>query len=704
MNVSFSVGLILCLVGPATPEQGQSPAMRRLQPPDLIAQVLTDRPEAPLAGELWTLSRALSASRSRTEQRAITLAYWQLAEAAAKYNAARIQIKKLQDMQPRPGEEAMLRAAQSSAAARRSAAELSATEAQYALAAPMHLPPQSALPWPGDLPHVGGYRTNYQELTLHQMLPDRARLIDRILPLQRSVIEGRAAAVLAAEDVLAALEEDHRTDRADLSAVITAVERRFQQQAAFIETVCGYNREIAEYACAAAPPGLPPAQLATWLIPPAPHLPAPSAVLQDSAVQPADHLEPTPAPPENLTGKNQPTPAVRLLGPLVPVAPTPAENDGPPAESSSPAVTTGELGIDAKGTVPFSSTVPAQPSENRDSSQLPRSPTSPPSDDPFTPRKNKPTPARRPRPEEKGTVPPTLREKEDNPQETISTASPRLVRKEVLTTTAPQASATAALYSALQGADPAVQAKQLTLILHENRVLPEHSGRPMALEECLSRWAGGDRKAAVSAYWTVGQRAAEYQVSAEQRDILDSLTPKVLERRGTPSGAGEMLQLRAAQLDAKAAVLEARVRLAEAQFVLARLTQATAAAEWPLPTTAPHFGQYDMKFEEQSRRITESWPMRRLAATIPQFSGCLQEQAAAVIAADAARTDAATEYDAGRAALTTVLNRIASQTRRTLEFLQTQNDYNRALAEYVLSILPPETPPNRLVAALVVKP
>jgi hypothetical protein len=36
--------------------------------------------------------------------------------------------------------------------------------------------------------------------------------------------------------------------------------------------------------------------------------------------------------------------------------------------------------------------------------------------------------------------------------------------------------------------------------------------------------------------------------------------------------------------------------------------------------------------------------------------------------------------------------------------LNTLTDYNRALAEYVLTVMPPATPVNRLVTALVVKP
>ena len=47
---------------------------------------------------------------------------------------------------------------------------------------------------------------------------------------------------------------------------------------------------------------------------------------------------------------------------------------------------------------------------------------------------------------------------------------------------------------------------------------------------------------------------------------------------------------------------------------------------------------------------------------------------------------------------------VGRQTQQTLAFLDILTDYNRAIAEYVLTVLPPATPADKLVAALVVKP
>ena len=47
---------------------------------------------------------------------------------------------------------------------------------------------------------------------------------------------------------------------------------------------------------------------------------------------------------------------------------------------------------------------------------------------------------------------------------------------------------------------------------------------------------------------------------------------------------------------------------------------------------------------------------------------------------------------------------VGAQGRQTLALLQVLVDYNRAIAEYALSVLPPATDADRLAAALVLKP
>jgi hypothetical protein len=262
----------------------------------------------------------------------------------------------------------------------------------------------------------------------------------------------------------------------------------------------------------------------------------------------------------------------------------------------------------------------------------------------------------------------------------------------------------APLYPALADAEPAVRAKQLTVTLHWDRSLPESAGKPINLLQCLASSPPGAQRAAIGAYWLVRQQAAQYQVLAQQAEWIEALTPVVLERRSQPTGAAEMLRVRSAQLSTEAAVREAHAALIEAQFDLVLRIGGVADSVWPLASTPPHSGRYLLKLEAQPKSLAQSWPMRRLAAMIPALGESVQQRATAVIESDAARAAATEKYRAGGASLDSVLESVAEQTEQTVAFLETLTDYNRAIADYALAVLPPAAPAEKLASALVVKP
>ncbi len=265
------------------------------------------------------------------------------------------------------------------------------------------------------------------------------------------------------------------------------------------------------------------------------------------------------------------------------------------------------------------------------------------------------------------------------------------------------AAATSPLYPALLDAAPGVRAKELTAALHWDRSLPQGIGQPMNLLDCLTRDTGTNRQATINAYWRVRQRAAEYQVLAQQVELLEAFEPLALERRKAPAGAVEMLRLRRAQLAADASLREAHVALIEAQYALALRIGATGDSAWPLASTVPHAGKYLLMVEAQPPAVAQSWPVRRLAATIPGLGESVQQHAAAVVESDAARVAAAEKYRAG-APIDQTIEGVAAQTKLTLALLETLTDYNRAIAEYALTVLPPAVAADKLVPALVLKP
>ena len=237
------------------------------------------------------------------------------------------------------------------------------------------------------------------------------------------------------------------------------------------------------------------------------------------------------------------------------------------------------------------------------------------------------------------------------------------------------------------------RAKQLTAALHWDRNLPPAASEPMSLAECLQACSSGNRAAAVNAFWLARQRAAEYQVLVQRVELLDGLAADGLAAGGS---ATDELRRQAAREAANPAVLEAHVALLEAQFELAGLTTTIGDRPWPIPSTPPHSGSYVLNFDALPRQLVDSWPLRRLAITIPGLHDNVLRHADAVVKADAARASAGNS-------LIAAIQRIDRQTEQTLAFLRALTDYNRAIAEYALTVLPPNTANKRLLVALVLQ-
>ena len=308
------------------PAEPAAPASKsgshRLNPPEMVAEALTLPSHSTLQGQPLTLLRALSATPDRGRQLEIAKTYWRLTQAVANYHFALEHADALKKLSSR-GDDATMRTARASSVARLREAELEAADVQHELAALLSLPPSAAaLPLPSDRPHVGPYRTKFQELFAGRTAPDSAQLAERVLPIWRQAIDDRAAAVQAAEDALAAAIDDHAARTAEASAVVHCDTELARQQRAFIHAVCDYNRQIAEYGLIVAAPGVNPQVLVSMLIGTASEPLSPAI---DPSVQPAGLIEPvpvagvaplrnepTPAPPRDeyfKSKKSEPTPA-----------------------------------------------------------------------------------------------------------------------------------------------------------------------------------------------------------------------------------------------------------------------------------------------------------------------------------------------------------------------------------------------------------
>jgi len=651
------------------PASALPPARHRLTPPEMAAEALVLPPEGRLTGRPLSLLAALSSTADRRQQIEVTHAYWRLAEAVAVYCYSLDYDRQLQGLQTGGDQAGAWRAARASSAASVQEAEVAAVAAQHELAALTLLSPDAALPLPADRPHVGPYRTHFDQLFSTRTAPARTRLIDRTLPILCRAVDGRAAAAQAAQDALTAAVNAHGASGADLPAVLACLEEYLRGRQAFIRTVCRYNHEIADYALTVAGPGSSGQVLVAMLINPTPQPgtirrmvgPLPSG--DDGWLEPATHIERVPTParrpgqavptPAERPGRKEPTPA-RRVGQN---EPTPA-----PLRTMPPA-----LDRDQEVPPPATSWSPSHPSGRVHPTWAPQGKET---DSPGSASPGRSSAPVEPRPAE---------------------AIPRTVDKPVADVQGNPC--TPALYPALAGTPSQTQAEQLTLTLHWDRTLPEGIGDPVSLADCLGRQSGGNRGELIGAYWLARQRAAEFQVLSEQAQLFDDL---LLFPRDAENAAG--LRLATARFGAAAAVHEAHAALLDAQFQLATQMGRASNAAWPMPSTAPCSDPYPVKPDALPDRPAESWPARRLAAMIPGLGEGLQRRAAAVVEADAARAVAGSQGD-GRS-IEPVLCGIRRQTEQTLAFLAALTEYNRAVAQYALTVLPPDTPGDKLAAAL----
>jgi hypothetical protein len=295
---------------PATPE-----VPGHLQPAavDLVAEALSLPAGSTVTGQPLTLLSVLSTVQDRRQQSEAVHAYWRLTAAVAEYRICLDRENQLGKLASRPDEAADLRAARAVAAAALREAEAEVVTAQHELAAGVMLPPQSPLPLPADRPHVGAYRTLFAELFAAQPALDRARLLDRTLPLRQRAVEAHTTAVQSTEDALAAAMSGQTSGDGRLAKTLGRLNDHFRQRQALMAAVCRYNHDIADYALAVAAPEAGAEALAGMLIKQNRTTVPPAGAGEASGTVPASYQQPLAPPPDApiVPGKNWPTRAVR---------------------------------------------------------------------------------------------------------------------------------------------------------------------------------------------------------------------------------------------------------------------------------------------------------------------------------------------------------------------------------------------------------
>jgi hypothetical protein len=214
----------------------------------LLAEAISSAHDVDLATQPLPLIDALARVGDRTAQHQVVVAYWRLAIAQAEYHfcrQARDRIKEQLQSQQKNSASAESQLAEREAAV--DEAKLAVVKAGGQLASLIGLDANTTIPWAVDRPHVGKYGTKYERLFDDRSAPPKLRLLHRTLPLSRVAIDGRCAAVLAANDAIEAMQEDARQGANEVTEIDAACDRLAAQQRAFLKCVLRYNEDIAEY-------------------------------------------------------------------------------------------------------------------------------------------------------------------------------------------------------------------------------------------------------------------------------------------------------------------------------------------------------------------------------------------------------------------------------------------------------------------------
>lgn len=624
------------------PVEGRSP---RSHAPAVLGNLLTLPDELKPVGRWTPLAEVLASAADPQQQLEATRAYWKLASAVALYRIAADEYQALEAIRAEvsarrqsPDELVEVQVRRGQAAAQLEQAAGKLLEAQYELAQRMRVPAGAPLPLPGDKPHVGTYNTRFEQIYASGVAPPAARFASRTLELRQAQIDRRAAAVQAAGDVLEAEQEAYSRGAVPFSSLSMALERWGRQRRTFLADVVQYNSQIADYALSVPHGGLAVDTLAAMLIKSPLKWSGPTA--EPSYVTPATF--------------NQPLP---VAGPI-PLPPPPAELSGGRREPT--------LARPREKKAPQSDNEPAL---------LPKDVL--PGSEPAVPIST-------------------------NPLTGGLQFGPHEVQRQPLPASAASgAPADPGLYSALAGAAPAKRAQELAGLLNWNRQLSAESGTPLSLEQCMAALPAGSRQSALAAYWRTRQAMADSQAVLQEIEQLNAAQAAVLRNRQHPRGAEAMLHVRSGQLDLAAAEIDAQLALLAEQFALTQVLGWPLEKPWALPSTAPHGGGYRLKADAQPHAIADSFAFKRSTVIVPALHLTLQQQADAVVLADAERAMLSAAVENGSATVEQLLAAINRQSQETRSFLATLTRYNTEIGSYALAVLPPQTPPDTVVRALV---
>jgi len=216
------------------------------------------------------------------------------------------------------------------------------------------------------------------------------------------------------------------------------------------------------------------------------------------------------------------------------------------------------------------------------------------------------------------------------------------------------------------------------------------TGRPMTLLEAIGRTADRAQQATiVRAYWGLAAAVGEYRAKLLAVETLQRLAPRV----------GDVSAWRSQRASAAEALVRAEAKARHAQRVLAD------AAGWssgvPLPADAPHAGPYRTGFNETLASASFPARNRLIHRVLPLRRQGMERRAAAVQAADDALEAALDAYRESGLELGVVISCLARAVEQREDFVAEIRVYNEEIADYALSVAPPDASSRAVVSMLI---
>ena len=236
----------------AQPESPSNLQDQTVKPVELLSSLMQPPVSGRLAGELVTLTEAVSGSHSRAEQTQRVQAYWDLSSAVTDYyltarEATELETLRQSVMQPSLAWDEARRALTTRTQVARRLAEA----AQHRLHRILGRSSVRGLPLPSDSPHCGAYDTRYEENFAGRESAD-ARQLDELLPLLQQRLRTQAALVAADESWRETVHR-HRDPQSDGTVLLKAQELLNLSRREFVQSVREYNIQIARYTEMATP-------------------------------------------------------------------------------------------------------------------------------------------------------------------------------------------------------------------------------------------------------------------------------------------------------------------------------------------------------------------------------------------------------------------------------------------------------------------